>query len=218
MKIGRIEQNFKKANDWLNHTGQGVKDQESIEKVVKGYCPEYVVLQDIMLEKPSVNPLALSEGSPNHGCDDPESSSEDDEVGESDEDPPEKLSTVCKNNRKMTSSVSTNSSNKKRAAQNVTTIHSEQGPIEEWSDFVENSNEYNTERLAHRKEESTNLQEYNSRCLSIQKQQFQLSASKDKLEKQKLESEIANLKQGQLNMRLNARAALEARSEITMEN
>ena len=60
-KVGHIERTFKEASDWLRQTGQGVEDEESIKKAVLKRCCYYYTIKDIMIDRPSITPLATED-------------------------------------------------------------------------------------------------------------------------------------------------------------
>ena len=60
-KVGHIERTFKEASDWLRQTGQGVEDEESIKKAVLKRCCYYYTIKDIMMDRPSITPLATED-------------------------------------------------------------------------------------------------------------------------------------------------------------
>ncbi|RHY73816.1 hypothetical protein DYB30_013219 [Aphanomyces astaci] len=60
-KIGDIERAYRSACDWLANTGQGVEDEDSIQKEVKRMYPYYYTLNDVMRDRASTNPLVTSE-------------------------------------------------------------------------------------------------------------------------------------------------------------
>ena len=56
-KISSIEISFWKAIDWLDGTGAGVTDNESLESYVKRLCPFFYELEPIMKDRASARPL-----------------------------------------------------------------------------------------------------------------------------------------------------------------
>ena len=63
-KIREIETKFIKAHDWVNNTGQGVKENEgvhSFEGAVRKRCPWYFELEPIMAERSKARPKATTE-------------------------------------------------------------------------------------------------------------------------------------------------------------
>ena len=61
-KIARMEGEYKKAFDFVNNTGQGLKDEgKDITDTVKKMCPYYYDLDPIMGTRASTKPLELFE-------------------------------------------------------------------------------------------------------------------------------------------------------------
>jgi hypothetical protein len=60
-KIGDIERSYRTACDWLANTGQGIDDENSIQKEVQRLCPYYYVLDEVMRDRASTAPLATSD-------------------------------------------------------------------------------------------------------------------------------------------------------------
>ena len=63
-KVMHIENSWKKAHDWANATGQGVKENDGMESFEEGclfYCKHYFTLYDVMVERCSATPLASSD-------------------------------------------------------------------------------------------------------------------------------------------------------------
>ena len=59
-KISYIGDRRKKAHDWYNATGQGVKEDDGMESFEEGclhYCKHYFTLFDIMVERSSATPI-----------------------------------------------------------------------------------------------------------------------------------------------------------------
>ncbi|RHZ14177.1 hypothetical protein DYB31_012057 [Aphanomyces astaci] len=60
-KIGDIERSYRSACDWLANTGQGIVDEDSIQKEVQRLCPYYYVLDEVMRDRASTAPLVTSD-------------------------------------------------------------------------------------------------------------------------------------------------------------
>lgn len=60
-KIAAIETSFKKAVDWLDHTGSGIKNEDTIHAYVKRLCPYYYELEPIMIDRTNTRPLCTKE-------------------------------------------------------------------------------------------------------------------------------------------------------------
>ena len=62
-KIQYIEKSWKRAHDWINQTGQGVKedDPDNFEEAVLKYCRLYYILLDVMYSRSSSNALATTD-------------------------------------------------------------------------------------------------------------------------------------------------------------
>ena len=63
-KICYIEDRWKKAHDWANATGQGVKENDGTESFEEGclhYCKHYFLFYDVMVERSSATPMASSD-------------------------------------------------------------------------------------------------------------------------------------------------------------
>lgn len=60
-KILTMEQNFKKAIDFLDGTGAGITDEESLVAAVKKICPYYYELEPVMSDRQSSRPLATED-------------------------------------------------------------------------------------------------------------------------------------------------------------
>jgi hypothetical protein len=72
MKINAVEQGFRSASDWLEHTGQGITCEKNIKEAVLNYCPYFYELQDVMLSRASTRPLLTNYDSGNDNNDDNE--------------------------------------------------------------------------------------------------------------------------------------------------
>ncbi len=65
-KIARMEEEYKKAFNFVTNTGQGLMEEEKdLTEIVKKMCPYYYELDPIMGNRASTKPLDLfeSEGS-----------------------------------------------------------------------------------------------------------------------------------------------------------
>ena len=60
-KIGQVERSFKEASDWIWQTVQGVDDEASFKQAVLKHCLYYYKIEDIMIDHPSVNPIATED-------------------------------------------------------------------------------------------------------------------------------------------------------------
>ncbi|KAG9403413.1 hypothetical protein AC1031_006058 [Aphanomyces cochlioides] len=59
-KVSVRESTYRSTTDWLNNTGQGVEDEESIRAHVEKMCPHYYSLDSVMRDRASTQPLATS--------------------------------------------------------------------------------------------------------------------------------------------------------------
>ncbi|RHZ05395.1 hypothetical protein DYB31_002651 [Aphanomyces astaci] len=60
-KIGDVERSYRSACDWLSNTGQGIVDEDSIQKEVHRICPYYYTLDEVMRDRASTAPLVTSD-------------------------------------------------------------------------------------------------------------------------------------------------------------
>lgn len=52
-KITNLEAQYRKASDWLNNTGAGVTDEETLKSIILKMCPYYYELDPVMKDRPS---------------------------------------------------------------------------------------------------------------------------------------------------------------------
>ncbi|KAG9399996.1 hypothetical protein AC1031_010916 [Aphanomyces cochlioides] len=60
-KISVIESSYRDARDWLENTGQGVVDEDSIRKEITRRCTYFYELDDVMRDRPSSQALTTSD-------------------------------------------------------------------------------------------------------------------------------------------------------------
>ena len=53
-----MEQNFRRAVDFLDHTGSGIEDKQSLHQAVTRICPYYYELESVMIDRSTNRPLA----------------------------------------------------------------------------------------------------------------------------------------------------------------
>jgi hypothetical protein len=62
IKMCKMEGEYKKANDWLYGTGQGVLEEGGdMQDKIKKMCPYFYQIHPIMKDRSEVNPLAIAE-------------------------------------------------------------------------------------------------------------------------------------------------------------
>jgi hypothetical protein len=68
MKINKMEAEYRKTNDWINQTGQGIIDEGGdITDIVNKRCSYFYLLEPIMADRPGTNPLMVSEAGIDNG-------------------------------------------------------------------------------------------------------------------------------------------------------
>ncbi len=68
MKINKMEAEYRKTNDWINQTGQGIIDEGGdITNIVNKRCSYFYLLEPIMADRPGTNPLMVSEAGIDNG-------------------------------------------------------------------------------------------------------------------------------------------------------
>jgi hypothetical protein len=61
-KIIHMEAQYKDASNWLSQTGQGVlAEGGDVTDAVEKHCPFFYIIDPIVRDRPSINPLALSD-------------------------------------------------------------------------------------------------------------------------------------------------------------
>jgi hypothetical protein len=62
MKINKMEAEYRKTNDWINQTGQGIIDEGgNITDAINKRCSYFYLLEPIMVDRPGTNPLVVKE-------------------------------------------------------------------------------------------------------------------------------------------------------------
>ncbi len=62
MRITKMEAEYRKTNDWINQTGQGIIDEGGdITDAVNKRCSYFYLLQPIMADRPGTNPMVVKE-------------------------------------------------------------------------------------------------------------------------------------------------------------
>jgi len=57
-KISTMEQQFRRAVDFLDGTGAGIEDERTLKEAVQKICPYYYELEGVMMDRQSSRPLA----------------------------------------------------------------------------------------------------------------------------------------------------------------
>ena len=60
-QIAKLESSFRKASDFLNQTGAGIEDEDTLRECVVKRCPFYYELEDAFGNRPNNQPLATEQ-------------------------------------------------------------------------------------------------------------------------------------------------------------
>ncbi|KAG9398320.1 hypothetical protein AC1031_014660 [Aphanomyces cochlioides] len=175
-KISSIESSYREAREWREHTGQGIDDEDSINKEIKRRCPYFFEMDDVMRDRASTQPLATSE------------QLDEDFAGQRDsENESDSKKTNSQNLKKKRMSIDSNTPvEKKRSAM--------QAKLDDWTEITRQSFNLRQDEIKQKKDEFRLECDIEEKRLEIELHREARLAEEAKLNKKILELKSAEAK------------------------